>query len=95
MKLTRYSLISHREHFPNNEGIYCREWDVLNPEVGRIVFELMDEIIEAFRADAMHIGMDEVFLLGSEKWPSTMLFNVCCERYEMFVDEGRGFFVVV
>jgi hypothetical protein len=27
----------------------------------------MDEIIDAFRADAMHVGMDEVFLLGSEQ----------------------------
>ena len=57
--------------FPSNEGIYCREWDVLNPEVWRVVFALMDEIIDAFRADAMHVGMDEVFLLGSEKWPAT------------------------
>jgi hypothetical protein len=57
--------------FPNNEGIYCREWDPLNPEVWRVVFELMDEIIDAFRADAMHVGMDEVFLLGSEQSPST------------------------
>ena len=57
--------------FPNNEGIYCREWDPLNPEVWRIVFDLMDEIIDAFRADALHVGMDEVFLLGSEQSPST------------------------
>ena len=35
------------------------------------VNELMDEIIDAFRADAFHVGMDEVFLLGSEKSPST------------------------
>lgn len=57
--------------FPKNEGIYCREWDVLNPEVWRVVFKLMDEIIDAFRADAFHVGMDEVFLLGSEHSPST------------------------
>jgi hypothetical protein len=57
--------------FPNNEGIYCREWDPLNAEVWRVVFELMDELIEAFRADAVHVGMDEVFLLGSEQSPST------------------------
>jgi Glycosyl hydrolase family 20, catalytic domain len=57
--------------FPNNEGIYCREWDPLNPEVWRIVFKLMDEIIDAFRADAFHVGMDEIFLLGSEHSPST------------------------
>ena len=57
--------------FPNNDGIYCREWDPLNPEVDRIVFQLMDEIIDAFQADALHAGMDEVFLLGSEQSPST------------------------
>ena len=57
--------------FPNNEGIYCREWDPLNPEVWRVVFQLMDEIIDAFRADALHAGMDEVFLLGSDQSPST------------------------
>jgi hypothetical protein len=57
--------------FPNNEGLYCREWDVTNPRVYEIVFALMDEIIEAFDAKAMHVGMDEVFLLGSEESPST------------------------
>jgi hypothetical protein len=57
--------------FPNNEGIYCREWDPLNGQVWKIVFELMDEIIDAFHADALHVGMDEVFLLGSEQSPST------------------------
>ena len=57
--------------FPNNEGIYCREWDLLNPKVNATVFALMDEIIDAFHADALHVGMDEVFLLGSEQSPST------------------------
>ena len=57
--------------FPNNEGIYCREWDPLNPDVWRVVFKLIDEIVDAFRADAMHVGMDEVFLLGSQQSPST------------------------
>ncbi|UCE40078.1 MAG: family 20 glycosylhydrolase [Candidatus Aminicenantes bacterium] len=57
--------------FPDNTGIYCREWDVLNPQVNSMIFELMDELIEAFNADAFHVGMDEVFLLGSEHSPST------------------------
>ena len=57
--------------FPENKGIYCREWDPLNPKVNEIIFKLMDEIIDAFRADALHVGMDEVFLLGSEHAPST------------------------
>ncbi len=57
--------------FPNNEGLYCREWDVTNPEVYQIVFQLLDEIIDAFEADAFHIGADEVFQLGSDKSPAT------------------------
>lgn len=57
--------------FPNNEGLYCREWDVNNPEVYKVVFKLMDEIIDAFQAKAFHIGADEVFLLGSDQSPST------------------------
>jgi len=57
--------------FPNNEGIYCREWDLTNPEVWRVVFSLIDELIDAFHADAVHVGMDEVFLLGSEQSPAT------------------------
>jgi hypothetical protein len=57
--------------FPKNKDIYCREWDPLNPKVNEVVFKLMDEIINAFKADALHVGMDEVFLLGAEKSPST------------------------
>ena len=57
--------------FPQNKGIYCREWDPLNPRVNEVVFKLIDEILDAFKADAFHVGMDEVFLLGSEKSPST------------------------
>jgi hypothetical protein len=57
--------------FPQNKGIYCREWDPLNPKVNEIVFKLIDEILAAFKADAFHVGMDEVFLIGSEHSPST------------------------
>ena len=57
--------------FPANKGIYCREWDPLNPQVNKIVFPLLDEIMDAFHADALHVGMDEVFLIGSDQSPST------------------------
>jgi hypothetical protein len=57
--------------FPKNKDIYCREWDPLNPKVNEVVFKLMDEILDGFGADALHVGMDEIFLLGSEKSPST------------------------
>ena len=57
--------------FAGNEGIYCREWDLTNPAVTRLVLELVDEIVDAFDADAVHVGMDEVFLLASDRSPST------------------------
>jgi Glycosyl hydrolase family 20, catalytic domain len=57
--------------FPGNKDIYCREWDPLNPKVNEIVFKLMDEILDAFGSDALHVGMDEIFLIGHEQSPST------------------------
>lgn len=57
--------------FPENRGIYCREWDPMNPKTNEIVFALIDELIDAFEARAFHVGMDEVFLLSSEHAPST------------------------
>ena len=57
--------------FPGNEGLYCREWDPLNPRVGAIASALIDEIVDAFDADTVHVGMDEVFLIGNDASPST------------------------
>jgi hypothetical protein len=39
--------------------------------VNEIVFKLIDEILDGFGADAFHVGMDEVFLLGSKESPAT------------------------
>jgi hypothetical protein len=57
--------------FPNNEGLYCREWDPMNPKTNEIVFALVDELVDAFAARAFHVGMDEVFLLANEHAAST------------------------
>ena len=46
--------------YPANEGIYCRSYCPLHPGVHAVVFDLIDELVEAFEADAFHIGMDEV-----------------------------------
>ena len=53
----------------DNPGIYCRSWCPLNPAVYEVVFELVDELIEAFEPDAFHVGMDEVQLLAHEQCP--------------------------
>jgi hypothetical protein len=55
--------------YPENKDIYCRSWCPLHPEVNPIIFSLMDELIDAFRADALHVGLDEVFLLGEDACP--------------------------
>jgi len=57
--------------FLQNEGLYCREWDPMNPRVYEIVYALVDEIVDAFDAEALHVGMDEVFLIGHDASPST------------------------
>jgi hypothetical protein len=57
--------------FPGNKGLYCREWDPMNPRTNEIAFALIDELAEAFDAKAFHVGMDEVFLLQSEHAKST------------------------
>lgn len=55
--------------YPDNKGIYCRSWCPQNPAVNALVFDLIDEMIDAFHADAFHVGMDEVFIIGSEYCP--------------------------
>jgi len=55
--------------YPQNQDIYCRSWCPLHPDLNPIIFQLYDELIEAFEADALHVGMDEVFLIGSEYCP--------------------------
>ncbi|MGC9522494.1 MAG: family 20 glycosylhydrolase [Anaerolineae bacterium] len=55
--------------YPSNEGIYCRSWCPQHPDVNPIIFALFDELLETFEADALHVGMDEVFLIGSEHCP--------------------------
>lgn len=65
-------LIKHIEfdetpgQFPGNKDIYCRSWCPLHPDVNPIIFALFDDLLEVFEADALHVGMDEVFLIGSE-----------------------------
>jgi hypothetical protein len=71
-KNTGELLASHPEfdetpgQFPENKGIYCRSWCPQHPDVNKIVFTLLDDLAEGFDADALHVGMDEVFLLASE-----------------------------
>lgn len=55
--------------WPNEDGLYCKSYCPLHPEVHGVVFDLVDEIMEAFEADAFHAGMDEVFYIGEDECP--------------------------
>lgn len=55
--------------WPNEDGLYCKSYCPRHPDLHEIVFALVDEITEAFEADAFHAGMDEVFYIGDDKCP--------------------------
>lgn len=71
--------------WPNADGLYCKSYCPLHPEVHAVVFDLVDEIMEVFEATDFHAGMDEVFYLADEH----------CERCagkdpaRLFADEVR------
>lgn len=54
---------------PDPKTDYLKNWCPNDPRINPIVFDLIDEIAEAFDADAFHIGMDEIFNLASDKCP--------------------------
>ena len=55
--------------WPNPEGLYCKSYCPLHPDVHRVVFDVVDEICDAFESDAYHAGMDEVFYIGEKECP--------------------------
>ncbi|MDO3625417.1 family 20 glycosylhydrolase [Mucilaginibacter sp. BT774] len=55
--------------WPNANNLYCKSYCPLHPGVHKIVFDLVDEAMEVFEANAFHAGMDEVFYLADDKCP--------------------------
>ncbi len=82
--------------YPGNKGIYCRSWCPQHPEVNPIIFHLFDELLDVFEADALHVGMDEVFLIGSEHCPRckdkvpSKLFAKAVNDYHAHLVDERG-----
>ncbi len=53
------------DEMPDQKAVeYSRSLCLTNPLVKYILFDLMDELIDVFEADALHIGCDEVFHIG-------------------------------
>ena len=82
--------------FSYNAGIHSREWDPMNEKVDRIIFSLIDELIEAFSARSFHIGLGEIFLLGHPRSPSThdkhpaVVFAYVANVYRQFLIYRRN-----
>jgi hypothetical protein len=66
---TPWISMPEKYEWPNEDGLYCKSYCPLHPEVHKVVFALIDEIVEAFETDAFHAGMDEVFYIGEDKCP--------------------------
>lgn len=66
---TPHVKMPEKYQWPNADGLYCKSYCPLHPEVHPIVFSLVDEVCDAFQSTAFHAGMDEVFYLGDSKCP--------------------------
>ena len=63
--LKAYPELDESPEKKNVRNNYCRSICPKHPDSLRIVTDLADELAEAFGADAMHIGCDEVFEIGN------------------------------
>jgi hypothetical protein len=63
---TPYIKFPEKYVWPNSDGLYCKSYCPLHPDLHKVVFAVVDELCDAFETDAFHAGMDEVFYLGSD-----------------------------
>lgn len=66
---TPHVMMPAKYEWPNSDGLYCKSYCPLHPDVHKIVFALVDEICDVFESDAFHAGMDEVFYIGDDRCP--------------------------
>lgn len=55
--------------WPNPDGLYCKSYCPLHPDVHKVVFDLVDEIMDVCETSHFHAGMDEVFYIGMDECP--------------------------
>jgi len=72
--------------WPNPDRLYCKSYCPRHPEVHGVVFPLVDEVCDAFGADAFHAGMDEVFYIGEDQCSRCRGRN----KAELFAEEVRA-----
>jgi len=55
--------------WPNPDGLYCKSYCPLHPDIHSVIFALMDELMDVFETNLFHAGMDEVFYIGDPHCP--------------------------
>jgi len=50
----------------NDKDFYCRSYCPLHPKLHGVLFDILKETIDVFEATDLHVGMDEVFVLGED-----------------------------
>lgn len=64
---TPHVQLPEKYEWPNADGLYCKSYCPLHPDVHEVVFDLVDEIMAVFETTIFHAGMDEVFYIGDDK----------------------------
>ena len=72
--------------WPNADRLYRKSYCPRHSQVHDVVLALVDEVCDAFEADAFHCGMDEVFYIGEDQCPRCKGRN----KAEVFADEVRA-----
>lgn len=69
--------------WPNKDNLYCKSYCPLHPDIHKVLFSVIDELCDVFKADAFHAGMDEIFYLGDDKCPRCK----GVDKAKLFADE--------
>ncbi|WDE95754.1 family 20 glycosylhydrolase [Lentisphaera profundi] len=80
---TPHVKLPEKYEWPNADKLYCKSYCPEHPDVHKVVFALIDELVAVCEADSFHAGMDEVFYLGDDKCPR------CAgkDKAKLFADE--------
>ena len=69
-------------------------WCPNHPGVNPLVFDLYDEMLDAFESKSLHVGMDEVFVLGEcprcKGTPNAKLFAKAVNDFHGHIVKKRG-----
>jgi len=75
---------------PSAQDFYCTSWCPHHPDVNPLIFDLFDELLDAFQPRAFHVGMDEVFIIGhcsrcQGAPPAELFAEAVCDYHEHLV----------